>query len=39
MFGDSPIWRTACAAVLALLTAAGASAQDFRGAITGRVMD
>jgi carboxypeptidase family protein len=39
MFGDSPIWATACAAALALLMAAGVSAQDFRGAIAGRVTD
>ncbi|MGB2714580.1 MAG: carboxypeptidase regulatory-like domain-containing protein [Vicinamibacterales bacterium] len=42
MFGHSPIWATACALtplIVVLLTAAGASAQDFRGAVTGRVTD
>ena len=39
MFGHSPIWRTASAMAIALLVAAGAAAQDFRGAIAGRVTD
>jgi hypothetical protein len=39
MFGHSPVCASACALALALLTVAGASAQDFRGAIAGRVSD
>ena len=39
LFGHSPICAAACALAVALLTADGASAQDFRGAVTGRVMD